>query len=185
MGGVGVRSLGRGWTTMELLAVTAVLAVLAGLSVPAVERWISRQRLQTVALALQADMALARSMAMQRRGVVTVCPSVDGRFCKASSNWSEGWISFADFDRDGVRTDTEREPLLRVRTGSAPGVVVRLAATDPRYVSYRPNGRAHLRTGAFQAGHWLVCVQGDQDGLRLTLNAVGRVRLEEAGGVCS
>ncbi|WP_197484456.1 GspH/FimT family pseudopilin [Tepidimonas fonticaldi] len=167
----------------EVLAVTAVLAVLAGLSVPAVERWIRRQRLDAVAVALQADMALARSMAMQRRAVVTVCPSADGRSCQASSNWSNGWISFADADRDGART--EGEPLLSVRTGSASGVVVRLAATDPRYVSYRANGRAHLRTGAFQAGNWLICVQGGQDGLRLLLNAVGRVRLEEVRGVCS
>ncbi|PPT73838.1 prepilin-type cleavage/methylation domain-containing protein [Xanthomonas arboricola pv. populi] len=97
----GLESCARGYTAVELLIVMAVLGLLAAIALPNFNGLIERQRMQTRIHLLTAHLALARSMAIMRRTAVSVCPSADGTMCRTDSNWSAGWILFADPSNQG------------------------------------------------------------------------------------
>lgn len=171
-----------GWSWIELLLVFMLLGLILQSALSNMHGWLVRQKLNRVASVLEADLMFARSLAMQRRQSIVVCPTEDKQSCLQSGGWSQGWIVFVDEDRDGVR-HAGREIALRVQPWP-PEVLIRVVASDPRYVLYRPDGRAYLVNGAFQAGHWSICMAGTRHEVRLVLNAAGRVRRQELGHGC-
>jgi type IV fimbrial biogenesis protein FimT len=104
----------RGYTLLELIACIAIVAVVAAWGVPAFAN-LSRNAARTgqVNLFIQA-IYLARSEAIKRNGVVSLCPSLDGAACTLSSNWTGGWIVFVNDDRDSPAMRDAGEALLRV-----------------------------------------------------------------------
>jgi len=57
---------------------------------------------------------LARSEAIKRNGVVSLCPSADGNTCgPAGTPWQQGWIVFVNLDRDSPAVRDGSEELLR------------------------------------------------------------------------
>ncbi len=57
---------------------------------------------------------LARSEAIKRNGVVSLCPSRNGTTCTPSAQWTTGWLIFVNLDRDSPAARDADEPLLRV-----------------------------------------------------------------------
>jgi type IV fimbrial biogenesis protein FimT len=58
---------------------------------------------------------LARSEAIKRNRVVSLCPSLDGEACApAGTAWATGWIVFVNGDRDSPAVRDADEELLRV-----------------------------------------------------------------------
>jgi type IV fimbrial biogenesis protein FimT len=102
-----------GFTLPELMFSMAILAGLVGWGVPAfhdLKR--NAARSSEVNLFLQA-IYLARSEAIKRNGVVSLCPSVDGNSCASSgAAWDRGWIVFANFDHDSPAMRDAGEDLL-------------------------------------------------------------------------
>ncbi len=90
-----------GFSLPELMFSMAIVAGLVGWGVPAfrdLER--NAARTSEVNLFLQA-VYLARSEAIKRNGVVSLCPSLDGVNCAAANtSWDRGWIVFVNGDRD-------------------------------------------------------------------------------------
>jgi len=85
-----------GFTLIELMMVMAVIAIVAGISVPSFARIVERQRVEAAALRLATDLALARNTALARRQTVVVCPrDADGE-CQPGSDWSGGWLVFVE-----------------------------------------------------------------------------------------
>jgi type IV fimbrial biogenesis protein FimT len=111
----------RGLTLYELALTLALLAVLGGLALPAFGPLVARSRMHTELDALFHALYLARTEAIMRRRVVSLCPSSDGRSCTPGRDWSSGWILFANRDRDEPPRVDPGEPLLRVH-GVAPGI---------------------------------------------------------------
>jgi hypothetical protein len=67
---------------------------------------------------------LARSEAIKRNGVVSLCPSRDGDLCAAAGTpWHSGWIVFVNRDRDQPAVRDPDEDLLHVYSGWAAGSV--------------------------------------------------------------
>ena len=70
-------------------------------------------RTSEVNLFLQA-IYLARSEAIKRNGVVSLCPSLDGASCAAGGTaWHRGWIVFVNLDRDSPAVRDAGEDLLQ------------------------------------------------------------------------
>lgn len=88
-------------------------------------------------------LALARSEAVLRRKQVVICPSTGGADCEAPSGgytaWHHGVLLFVD--SDGDRQRQESEPIVRVRTPGAAGLVIKSAPGRPRVV-FQPDGTA-------------------------------------------
>jgi type IV fimbrial biogenesis protein FimT len=111
----GVRArTGSGWTLVELMACVVVLGLVAGWGLPTFGT-LARNAAQTsqVNLFIQA-VYLARSEAIKRNGVVSLCPSLDGWSCSPGGDWRTGWLVFVNGDRDSPAARDSGEELLRV-----------------------------------------------------------------------
>ena len=91
----------KGFTLIELIIVSSIIAILASLVVPSFSDIIRRQQVSGEANVLFSLVHLARSEAIKRNSVVTICKSNDADLC--GGNWSDGWIVFQDNDKDGSR----------------------------------------------------------------------------------
>jgi type IV fimbrial biogenesis protein FimT len=102
-----------GFSLPELMFSMAIVAGLVGWGVPAfrnLER--NAARTSEVNLFLQA-IYLARSEAIKRNGVVSLCPSLDRANCAAgNAAWDRGWIVFVNSDRDSPAERDAGEDLL-------------------------------------------------------------------------
>ena len=105
----------RGVTLPELVFTLAIAAGLLGWGVPAFrDLRLDASRSREVNQFVQA-VYLARSEAIKRNGVVSLCPSRDGARCAPSGTpWQAGWIVFVNADRDSPAVRDENEELLRV-----------------------------------------------------------------------
>jgi type IV fimbrial biogenesis protein FimT len=91
-----------GFTLLELMIATTVLAIGISIAVPSFTDIIRRNRLTTQTNGLMSALAIARSEAVKRGTPVTVCPvealtDEGADQCSGEDNWAEnGWIIFSD-----------------------------------------------------------------------------------------
>ena len=171
----------RGRTLVELVVALAIGAVLVALAMPAYHHWIARQEQSNAATALLAALSLARTEAMKRGLRVDLCPSDDGAVCSATGRWENGWIVFADADRNGHRGPAE--DVVRVEAAMRPGVSIRGNKPVASYVSFTDTGHARLASGALQMGSFDICRRG-QSLLQVVLANGGRARLQPTATPC-
>jgi type IV fimbrial biogenesis protein FimT len=148
------RQLQSGFTLLELMITVSLLAVLLGLAVPAFQSAALGSQLRAAANELVASAYLARSEAIKRNTVVTLCVSSDGVSC-GSGNWEQGWI---------VHSGTT----LQRQTGAPPGL--KITAGGVTSLSFQPTG-----AGATPAV-FTVCrttPAGNQERV-VTIDATGR-----------
>lgn len=92
-----------GFTAVELMVVIAIVSILAGLAMPGFGALIDRYRLRRASEEMTATIYLARSEALRRGGNVTLRKtSASGCSDRGVTDWSCGWLLFADADNDGV-----------------------------------------------------------------------------------
>ncbi len=94
-----------GFTVIELMVVLAVFSILSALAVPSFKNILKQQEVNGQINNLVAMVYLARSEAIKRNQVVTVCKSSDKQGC--GGNWTDGWLMFVDLDGDGDRSAGE------------------------------------------------------------------------------
>lgn len=70
----------------------AILAILAAVAVPSFNEAILSNRLASLANNFVASAHLARSEAIKRNAVVTLCRSNNGTTCATTGGWQQGWI---------------------------------------------------------------------------------------------
>ncbi|MHB1054096.1 MAG: GspH/FimT family pseudopilin [Thiobacillus sp.] len=83
--------LQRGFTLIELMVTISILAILLMIAVPSFIEVTLGSKLGAYANNLAASAHLARSEAIKRNAVVTLCVSSNGTSC-ASGGWEQGWI---------------------------------------------------------------------------------------------
>lgn len=129
----------RGFSLTELVFTMAITAGLLGWGIPTfrdVQRNSARTR--EVNQFVQA-VYLARSEAIKRNGVVSLCPSLDGDRCApVGTPWDRGWIVFVNVDRDAPAARDDGEDLLRVYSPWESGRVDANRDT----LSFRPFGQS-------------------------------------------
>jgi type IV fimbrial biogenesis protein FimT len=81
----------RGFTAIELMVTTAMLAVLLCIAVPSFRAAGLPSQLRASANSIVAATHIARSEAIKRNTTVQLCVSSDGRTC-GTGNWQQGWI---------------------------------------------------------------------------------------------
>jgi len=169
-----------GFTVIELLAVTAIAAVLLGLAVPGFRELLMSSRMTSRTNEFIASLHLARSEAIKRGSRVTLCKSADGSTCSRRGGWQQGWMVFAD-PNDNAAVDVGEEVLyVHGALGADDSLVGNRNVAD--YISYIGDGRTQLVSGAFQAGTLILCdARGFGDAARaIVINRVGRVRSVKA-----
>jgi len=157
-----------GFTLLELVASVSVVGILAGIAIPAVRDAAEATRSGAATGALLASWMASVSHAANTGAEVVLCPG-DAGGCRATTDWSHGWIAFADLDGD--RTRSAGETLLR--EAPALGGEVHLRSTVGRTrVVFQPNGG-----NAGSNVTWTLCDgRGPDAAITLVLANDGRLR---------
>ena len=82
----------RGFTLVELMVALSVAAILLAIAIPSFTEITLSSKLRSMANDLVASAILARSEAIKRNALVTLCASSNGTSCAGSGDWELGWI---------------------------------------------------------------------------------------------
>jgi type IV fimbrial biogenesis protein FimT len=169
----------RGYSLVETVVVLALSGLLMALAIPAVGSILASVKLTSVSNALLFDLYLARSEAIKRNARVVLCKSADGATCASDGGWEQGAIVFHDVNNNGSRDPGESVIHREERSPSE----IRVSGNQSvgHYVSYGPDGRSRLASGAFQAGTLTLCRQSSDstDARQIVINSGGRPRVQK------
>lgn len=135
----------RGFTLIELLVTLSVLAIALTMAVPSFREMTLRNQLISETNNLVSTLAIARSEAVKRGRVVTVCktanPDAAAPTCAAGANWENGWIIFTDGNTRGTIDGTDVRLHVQ-QPGSAGGPTITPSNSFLNFVSYAAAGAA-------------------------------------------
>ena len=167
-----------GFTLVEILVTTTIVALLAGVALPSAQRILANASAERSQHRIAAALAYARTVAVTRRTPVILCHLDDRGRC--DGNWSAGFSVFEDSDRSAQLGDGEVE---KVFSGSSERVVLRAFRTR-RYFRFLGNGQTDWQNGRFT-----ICPTAEGVPARsLVVNVQGRARTgprEFAPEVCA
>jgi prepilin-type N-terminal cleavage/methylation domain-containing protein len=164
----------RGFTIIELLAVTVIVVILLALAIPSWRDTAARKRVEGLFVELQADLEYARSEAAARNAVVQVS---FGSGCYVAHLASAAASCTAT-----TKSVTPPEGELKSQLlGSSPQVSITQHDALTR-INFEPTrGIASWDGSGAQAGLSLASTSGSWQ-LTVTLSAVGRVNVCSPGG---
>ncbi|QJQ94278.1 MULTISPECIES: GspH/FimT family pseudopilin [Halomonadaceae] len=156
-----------GFTLIELLVVIAVIVIMATWAVPGYSHFIERQQVAAEVLRLKSALAMARSSAITRGAVISLCPvaSLEATHC-AFDDWSQMLVIVEGQAAGGSLAGTQR--LRVIDPGSGPAVTFNRRLP----IRHQASGWTRGHNGTF-----LVCGKHGQ-GARIILNNTGRARSE-------
>jgi type IV fimbrial biogenesis protein FimT len=159
----------RGMTLMELIATLAVVGIATSLAAPTFAE-MQRNAARTAAVNdFFHAIFLARSEAIKRGTIVTICKSPDGERCASDHPvWSDGYLVFANTDHDEPAEVDPNEEVLQVSSGWTSG---RITANRDLF-SFRPHTQAVVN------GTILFCDDRGADHARaIIISQTGRPRI--------
>jgi type IV fimbrial biogenesis protein FimT len=139
-----MRERARGFTLLELMTAIAVLAVLAGLGVPAFTNIVRNSQIAAESGNLVTALTLARSEALKRGVRVSVCGAAGAEACSEDADWSAGWLVFTD-DFGDMGVVDENDEVIQAWPAPLTGVAVN---TLTQSITYTRNARAEF-AGSF------------------------------------
>lgn len=110
-----------GFTLIEAMVTISVAAILMAIAVPSFNNATLTSRLRASASDLASSAHLARSEAIKRNAVVTMCMSADGLSCITSGGWQQGWLVRVGGTRLQHQAATS-SPGLKITAGSVTSI---------------------------------------------------------------
>jgi len=141
-----VSSRVRGFTLIELMVTIVLMGILVTVATPMFRNTIQNARISSQANDFLTDLAYARSEAIKRAALVTICkrPSDGSVTCDttAGNPWTNGWVIFLDTNDNGqVDTAGTPEPILRVGAALEGGNVLNAVAPGATAETRDPDGK--------------------------------------------
>jgi len=163
----------RGFTLLEAVVAVAIAGLLLAVAVPVWSGTMARVHSTDAQGRMTTTLIDSMRHATVTGAEVVVCPSLDASTCSPGTDWSRGWIAFADLDGDRLHSDREttvhREPALRG------GVRLRSTTGRTRLV-FQPDGRAAGSNVTFT----LCDRRGPRAAISLVLNNHGEMHTSAA-----
>lgn len=165
-------NISKGFTLLELMVIVAIVAILAGIGIPAMNSFLENSRAESKLTELSRMFAFARSQAASTKSPVTICPLVNNA---CTADWRQRISVFNDPNNNRIMDLNEVE--LRVIEASP--------ATDQ--VNFNIAGITFLANGTSNDNGVLsYCPSGKQDrAAQLTLLQSGRSRVSKNGAICA
>jgi len=159
----------RGFTLVELMVTVAVAAILLTLAVPNVRTMVQNNRITAQVNDFATAATLARSEAVRRSRLVTLCISSDQDTCDESgSDWSAGWIVIEGEAGGGGNV---------LRVWEAPAGDPSMVAADGRNViTFMRNGGVE---DDFSMSHTIPDCTGDQ-ARDIEISLTGRIQVQRS-----
>lgn len=158
-----------GFTLTELMIVLAIAGILAMLGAPAMGGLLARASDRDAEAAIANVLRQARTAAVMRNTRTLVCPSRDGRHCRAGDDWQHGWIVIADADHDGQ--PDAGIGVIAVAEAMPHGTRV-ITSRGRGQIAFQPTGSAGGSNARFT-----ICHARERDGKSIVIANSGRVRL--------
>lgn len=155
----------KGFTVLELLCCMGLLAILITLAMPVLTEQMQSMQARTVAMTLQSSAMLARARALRTRTPVRLCPG----FERCEGPYLTGFQLRAADERILREYTLPSHVQIGNRTGSA--AVVGPVTWDAQGV-----GNRNLT--------WVICVGARGTPWAVTLNRLGRPRVQRGIGEC-
>ena len=159
-----------GFTLIEALVAMAIVAIGLAIAVPAYSSVVSATHAEAAKVALASTLIAALNHSTLTQVEVVVCSSGNGSTCNGSTDWSKGWIAFADLDGD--RAHGSNETLLRSELPLHSGTRLRSTSQRTRIV-FQPHGGA---TAGSNVTFTLCDQRGPAKATTLVLANSGRLR---------
>ena len=155
----------KGFSLVELIVALTIAGVLMAIAAPALQKFVSSNRLTSQVNDLMADINLSRSEAIKRNVTTGVCvTAAGGASCVTSGNWANGWLVYyvcPTGDPSGCTAGNNvvlkvHEALTGKNTLTSPGSVDQIV--------YSNNGLISSGTGQFTltdpktSGNRIVCI---------------------------
>jgi type IV fimbrial biogenesis protein FimT len=103
----------KGFSLIELLTVTVIVAVLLAIGVPSYKYIGNQNRMSMEVNSLLADLQYARSEALREGKNVTACVSTTGTTCTGGTAWGRGWVVYSN---PNAAANPPAGSVLRIRT---------------------------------------------------------------------
>lgn len=172
------RPFSNGYTLVELLVATALLALLLQLAIPAFLNQLAAWQRDAATRTLTGHLSLARTEAIRQSQRVVVCNSFDGKVCAnvSEKDWKAGWLVFQDRNHNG-QFDEETDSLVTLAAEQS-GIKSMPGNASSQRLVFLPSGLMSAGMGTIR----VIPQSGTTQ--RVTISRVGRVRLspEEGSG---
>lgn len=152
---------------LQVVLALALAGLLAGVAWPALASAYTRVRFAQAGMALGESVLVANRVAAATGVATVLCPAT-AQGCDDGSDWSRGWLLFADIDGD--RRFGPHDTLLQRQPPLAADIRVSSNQGRPRAV-FQPDGSSAGSNLTF-----LVCSRWRALGERLVLSNEGRFR---------
>lgn len=158
-----------GYTLPELMATIVIMALLATIATPSFIQLRQDAERTAVVNGFLHTVYRARSEAIKRSKVVSLCKSHDGDTCDHKApGWSSGWMMFVNRDRDELPWRDEGEEIIATGPGWENGRITsnRVAFT------FRPTTQTHVN------GTFVFCdSRGSAAARAIIISHTGRPRV--------
>lgn len=169
-----------GFTLIEAALALAVAAICLGIAIPSLAGAVSAAHAGTAKTAMVEAFTKALTHSTITGAEVVLCPTPDGGdACTDTTDWSGGWIAFADLD--GNRSRGPGETLLVRQAAFAHGVHLRSTSGRKRLV-FQPQGGA---AAGSNVTFTLCDARGAAKATTLILANSGQFRQDEADPVAA
>jgi type IV fimbrial biogenesis protein FimT len=168
----------RGFSTVELIIVLTIAAVLMTAGAPSMGMFVRNSRLQAHTLDLMRTMHIARSEAVKRKTRVVLCrsanPAAASPTCGGTSyNWTTGFLVFASGDTNNTYEPAVDDLLAR---GSPVGNGINVITNGWSNNNLEYNSDGTTNEGGI--ARFAVCdSRGGAHGLQIDVTPVGRPRI--------
>jgi type IV fimbrial biogenesis protein FimT len=168
----GIRQQAAGLTLVELVTVIAIVGIVVGMAIPSFAGLVRDTGRTTAVNGFIHSLYLARSEAIRRAKVVSICKSSDGRTCdeRLAAPWNKGWMVFVNRDRDEPPQRDPDEPVLSINQGWESGDI----SSNRRAYSFRPHEQGIVN------GTIIFCdPRGSAHARAIIINHTGRPRISQ------
>lgn len=159
-----------GFTILELLISTSIIAILSSIAIPSFAAIISNGRISSTSAELFTTLMLSRNYAATTSSTVIVCHARDSSMTRCSesrernTNWSNGIISYADLNRNDTLDENDR--------------IISTLQTDSKVaIVFNQNGRLRFfSNGSARSAGFYLCSTASSSERHLRILYTGRTR---------
>ncbi len=164
---------------IELMIGIALAAIIVSMATPSFNSAMKKNKIVAETNELIADINFARSEAVKRSVPVVLCRSASPTNTTPScggtaSNWSSGWLVFADTDGDNSYTAAD-DILIRIGNPADASVTIKSNTAANQELVYNPDGTT--AAGGNVAVFAICDDRGAAHGRQIQISATGRPRL--------
>ena len=170
----------RGFSLVELMVTIVIVTVLIVIALPGLRSVIQRHRVATANNDLLASLSYARTTAIYRHQLVSMCPSTDGTSCTSDGRaFDPGWIvyTFPAGAASANKAYASGSATLLRASGSRTGVSINAPPTQPSVITFGLQGELRPATALV----FRTCSRTDPDSFGESTASVPGVQLEVNG----